>query len=186
MVVDSPISKLAPEPRNDLERKAHLALTWIERALLANEPLAALLFLFFSLEAMLGDRSEKLKGHDLAFRQAMLSLATTGYMIHPSKTYLLYDGVRSAAVHGGDAPPLTWEVVTDFRATVLRAFNQYLEFALARRITTRARLLRVLDEHAERPALMDWLRAADADRWRPYLDRFDPPSQPPPLMPPSP
>jgi hypothetical protein len=42
-------------------------LRWIERARFTGEPLIALLYLFFALEALLGDKPEGLKADDLAF-----------------------------------------------------------------------------------------------------------------------
>lgn len=76
---------------NDLERHALLAVEWLSRAQLAEEPLIRLLFLFFALEALLGDKADKGKGHDLAFRRAMLSNATNNSFREPSATLYLYD-----------------------------------------------------------------------------------------------
>src|SRR5262249_11688312 len=53
-----PVARMPAEPTNDLQRKANLALRWMERAWFATEPLVALLYLFFALEALLGDKSE--------------------------------------------------------------------------------------------------------------------------------
>jgi len=89
------MSALALNPATDVEKKADLALRWMERAWLAGEPLVGLLFLFFALEALLGDKSEGLKAHLLAFRQMMLSHILTGGFSHPNETWFLYEKVRS-------------------------------------------------------------------------------------------
>jgi len=52
-------------------------LGWIERAIFTDGPLVALLYRFFALEALLGDKSSGLKGEQLAFRRATLSRAVT-------------------------------------------------------------------------------------------------------------
>ena len=52
----SPVSGLPAEPRNDVE--AHESgSAWFERAQMTEDQLTRLLFLFFALEAILGDRS---------------------------------------------------------------------------------------------------------------------------------
>jgi len=76
-------TSLASEPTNEIERKADVALGWIERAIFTDDPLVALLYRFFALEALLGDKSSGLKGEQLAFRRATLSHAMTGGFRHP-------------------------------------------------------------------------------------------------------
>jgi len=58
MVRSQPVSALPLVPRNKLERHADLAVRWMERAMLASEPLVRLLYLFFALESLLGDKGE--------------------------------------------------------------------------------------------------------------------------------
>jgi hypothetical protein len=67
IAVSQPVAALADKPSNDIERRADLATRWLERAGFASEPIEALLYLFFGLEALLGDKSEQLKGAALAF-----------------------------------------------------------------------------------------------------------------------
>jgi hypothetical protein len=102
-----PISTLPYVPRNDAERHGALALRWFEKAQLEDDPVSKLLYLFFALEAILGDRSGALKGANLAVRRAMLSLLTTGQFvpIHPARAFFLYEEVRSAAVHREEPMP---------------------------------------------------------------------------------
>jgi hypothetical protein len=82
----------------DVERRANRALVWIEQSQFAVDPTIAMLFLFFALEAILGNSSEGLKGPRLALRRAVLGAATADQFTHPTSTLLLYDVVRSNAV----------------------------------------------------------------------------------------
>jgi hypothetical protein len=84
LVRQSPIAAMPLVPKNQLERKADLALLWIERGLLTTEPLVRLLYFFFALEALLGDKAEGLKAPVLAFRRAMLGEAVGHGFTHPS------------------------------------------------------------------------------------------------------
>jgi hypothetical protein len=173
LVRSQPISTMSIEPSTDIEKKADLAMRWMERGWLAGEPLVALLYLFFALEALLGDTSEKLKAHGLAFRQAMLSGIVTGSFTHPNQTWFLYDEVRSGAVHGEDVAEVSWDVVQSFAWDVRRALNHYLTLARERGIGKRGRLLKVLDEHPDRPHLIAWLRQNGGCTWTRYLDKID-------------
>lgn len=175
LVATQPIATMPLGPSTDVDKKADLALRWMERAWLSGDPLTALLFLFFALEALLGDKSEGLKAHGLAFRQTMLSHVLTGGFTHPNETWFLYDRVRSGAVHGEDVPDLSWETVHSFASVVRRALNQYLGLARQHDLAKRGRLLKMLDEHADRPLLIAWLRQGGGPVWTPYLDRIDPP-----------
>jgi hypothetical protein len=169
MAEDQPVSQMPVHPTTDIEKKADLALRWMERAWLIGDPLVALLYLFFALEALLGDKSERLKAHGLAFRQTMLSHIVEGHFPHPNTTWFLYDRVRSGAVHGEDAPNLEWETVQSFAWDVRKTLNQYLTVAKEQGFTRRGRLLRFLDEHADRPQLIAWLRQGGGDIWTAYL-----------------
>ncbi len=176
-VLEQPVARLPNGPTNDIQRKADLALQWMERAVFATEPLVALLYLFFALEGLLGDKSEKLKAHGLAFRQAMLSHAVTGSFSHPNETYFLYDQVRSGAVHGEEAPEVSWRIVHNFAGDVRRTLSQYLVYADSENLKRRGRLLKALDEHPDRPDLVAWLRQNAAAAWSEVLgaeDREDP------------
>ncbi len=167
------VSGMPLEPATDIEKKADVALVWIERAMLETDEVTTLLYLFFALEALLGDRSEGLKAHGLAFRRAMLSIAISERFAHPRRAYLLYDEVRSAAVHGGRPPAIERSTVVNFAADVRRALNEFLEFAEANDFQRRGRLLKALEEHPERGRFSEWLRENDGPTWRDYLDRFD-------------
>ena len=159
LIEEHPVSRLEVKPKSDLARRVDLALRWMERAWLAGEPLIDLLYLFFALEALLGDRSEGLKGQRLAFRQAMLTAAVTGAFEHPNRTLFLYADVRSAAVHGSAPPEVDERTVRRVRWSFCRTLKHYLEYADAEGVNRRVDLLRRLEAHAEHQALVDWLRA---------------------------
>jgi hypothetical protein len=150
-----------------------LALRWMERAWLAGDPLVALLYLFFALEGLLGDKSEGLKAHGLAFRQTMLSHVATGGFGHPNETWFLYDQVRSSAVHGEIAPEISSDIVRSFAENVRATLNDYLNVAGQHGLTKRGRLLAVLDHHADRSQLVAWLRTHGGPIWTTYLDRLE-------------
>jgi hypothetical protein len=174
LVRESPVAAMPLLPRNQLERKADLALRWLERALLATDPLVKLLYLFFALEALLGDKAQGLKAPVLAYRRAMLGEAVGQGFTHPSVTFFLYEEVRSAAVHGGEAPDVSDEDVSKFESDVRTALNEYLTYGAAQNFTKQSQLVRALDTHPERGQMIDWLRAHGGDIWTAYLDRVDP------------
>jgi hypothetical protein len=95
------VSSLPATGGSDVEQAANRALRWFEQAQLAVGPLIELLFLFFALEALIGD-TEREKGRRLAIRRAVLGSKTTGHFTHPRRTYLYYGRVRSTAVHGAN------------------------------------------------------------------------------------
>lgn len=96
------IARLPAEGGTSIEKAARRALQWFDDALLATDPLKEVLYLFFALEAILGDKSDKLKGENLALRRALLSHKLDEGFTHPGRIYGLYDEVRSEAVHGGE------------------------------------------------------------------------------------
>jgi hypothetical protein len=110
-VSEHPVAAVPAQPVTGVEQQANIALSWIERSIFADDPLVALLYLFFALEALIGDTSEGPKAHGLAFRQAMLSHMASGGFSHPSKTVFLYTDVRNAAVHGGSVQGVDWDLV---------------------------------------------------------------------------
>ncbi len=74
--------------KKSINEKALLAVQWLDRAVFSSDPLAATLFRFFALEALLGDASAGLKSGLLALRQMTLSRIATGYFRHPDDTFL--------------------------------------------------------------------------------------------------
>lgn len=169
MVQGQPLTALAQEPKNDLEQCADRALGWIEDSMIEGDHLKSLLFLFFALEAMLGDRSEGQKAHGLAFRRALLGLATRGHFTDPQRAYLLYDEVRSAAVHGGEPPTVPEDIQRAFAWDMREALGEYVELALQEGFESRRALLRYLRRLDDREELAGWLRKRDAGTWEEFL-----------------
>ena len=167
------VLKQPESPVTGLDRQADIAIRWMERASFTAEPIVALLFLFFALEALLGQRSEGEKGHMLALRQSMLSHVVTGGFPDPNLTFRLYDEVRSGAVHGEDAPVIDWDIVHRFAGTVRWTLNQYLKYAHEHGFQRRGRLLRALDTHPDRPQLVEWLSAYGGPWWAEYFGTND-------------
>jgi hypothetical protein len=170
LVEDQSLAALATEPENDLEQCAARALSWIEASMIEGDRLKSLLFLFFALEAMLGERSEGLKGHGLAFRRALLSLATRGHFADPERASLLYDQVRSAAVHGGEPPNVPEDMHRAFAWDMRIALVQYMELAMREGFATRRALLRYLRQLEDREKLAEWLRERDRANWDKFLN----------------
>jgi hypothetical protein len=170
LAADVEVVNLPALPVTGIEKQADIAIRWMERAWFTGEPIVALLFMFFALEALLGDKSEGQKAHLLAFRQAMLSHAVTGRFPDPDRTFLLYDQVRSSAVHGEDAPVVERDLVHRFARSVRQTLSQYLRYARERGLQRRGPLLRVLDAHPDRAQLVDMLRLHGGPWWVEYFD----------------
>lgn len=168
-IKNRPVWTMPATPVTDIEKKADLALRWMERARFAGEPLIALLYLFFALEALLGEKSEGLKADMLAFRQLVLSHVVSGAFREPNRTWYLYDQVRSAAVHGGDPPPVDDATVRDFEWSVRDTLNEYLTFASTQNIGRRGKLIRALTSHPDVPQLANWIRTNAGTEWVTYL-----------------
>jgi len=109
-------------------------------------------------EALLGDTSEGLKERGMAFRRMMLSHIVTGRFEHPNSTTsaVRQDPVRSRPWRGcaggehEDGPGR--------RMGCPDTLNQYLTLSRQHRLSRRGRLLRLLDQHPDRPQLIAWLR----------------------------
>src|SRR5260370_8589965 len=154
--------------RSDIEEKAALAMDWMERACLTGDNLLAMLYRFFALEALRGDKSEGLKANGLAFREMMLSHVIEGGFRHPNSTFFYYDQIRSVAVHGGQAPDVPGKVTAQFEWAVRDALGNYLALARQHGFSKRGKLLKFLDEHPDKPKLLAWIR----DYCRPHSNKF--------------
>lgn len=160
-------------PRNKLERQVIVAVQWINRALLTSEPMVSLLYYFFALEALLGERSEGLKAPLVARRRAMLATAMGEGFRHPHDTYFLYEEVRSAAVHGGTAAYVDDEAIQSFGFDVRRALHQFLAYAQQEGFTRQSALVAALDAHPQNAELVDWLRTNGGPLWTNYFADLD-------------
>jgi hypothetical protein len=172
LAAGQPIASLPIASETDVERRADLALRWFERSQLAEDVDMELLYLFFALESILGDKSEGLKAPGLAIRRAMLGLLTTGHFAHPNRINFLYDQVRSAAVHGEDAPAVEREEVDRFSWDTRVAINEFLEFASARGLQKRASVRRALDGDERRNEIVSSLVAESPKLWARYSTKI--------------
>lgn len=161
LVTAMPVGGLASVPRNELERSAHTAMRWADNGLLMTDPLRRVLYVFFALEALVGDKSEKEKGRKIAFRRAMLDHAVRSGFRDPHVTYALYDEIRSTAVHGQEPPALSNREADRFADDVCAAINEFLAFATALGATRRGQVTHALDTHPDAAAMLDWLRNTD-------------------------
>ncbi len=150
LATSTEIAKLPVEGGTSIEKAARRALQWFDDALLAIDPLKEMLYLFFALEAILGDKSDKPKGENLALRRALLSHKLEQGFTHPGSIYGLYDEVRSEAVHGGDPLEVSKSEVSKFQWNVRRAINEFLEYAHKEGISKRGKLLAKLDSDPAR------------------------------------
>jgi hypothetical protein len=163
---------------SDVEEKAGLAMGWMERACLTGDNLLAMLYRFFALEALLGDKSEGLKANGLAFREMMLSHVIEGGFRHPSATFFYYDQIRSVAVHGGQAPDVPRKVAAQFEWAVRDALGNYLALARQHGFSKRGKLLKFLDDHPDKPKLLAWIRDYGGLDWNKFLEKHEIPAAP--------
>jgi Apea-like HEPN len=145
LVTSTGIARLPAEGGTRIEKAARRALRWFDDALLATDPLKEVLYLFFALEAILGDTSEKLKDENLALRRALLSHKLGQAFTNPKRIYGLYGKVRSKAVHGGEPIEVSKSEVTNFQWDVRRAINEFLEYARKEGFSKPGKLLMALD-----------------------------------------
>lgn len=143
------IATLPAVPRNEIERRANRALVWIEQAQLVVDPLAGVLSLFYALETLLGDSEPGQKGPRLAVRRATLGAITSGQFQHPMEVILLYDEVRSSAVHGDTPSPVGEPEFRSLAWSVRHAVSELLDYAEANRLRGRGAVVAALeaDEH---------------------------------------
>ena len=170
-VASTPMGRLSARPASTVERHAATALRWADRAVLTPDPLVRLLYLFFALEALVGDRAAAEKGRRITFRRAMLDHAITGGFHNPHVTYALYDDVRSAAVHGDDPPEITADEVYALDTDVRSGISEVLEFAASIETSKHSQVIHALDTHPDALGLLDWLQKTD--RWDVWSD-FEP------------
>jgi hypothetical protein len=176
LATSQPVAELSASGGRTIDEHARIALDWFERSQLEDDQLSKMLFLFFALEAIVGDRSEGLKGEKLALRRAILSHLTTGKFSHPARAYVLYEEVRNKAVHGSRLTvPVTEDEVLKFSHDVRAGINEFLELARSRGFTKRGELRDALDNdpahdqlaarlHGENPQLWKGLESSGATR----------------------
>ncbi len=150
LATSAEIADLPAQAGTSIEKAARRALQWFDDALLSTDPLKEVLYLFFALEGILGDKSDKLKGENLALRRALLSHKLDLGFTHPGRIYGLYDEARSEAVHGGEPLEVSKSEVSKFQWDVRRAINEFLEYARKESLSKRGKLLAELDSDPAR------------------------------------
>lgn len=173
-VLASPLSSIDPSSIAGLPKQLALAAKWIERSWLTDDPLSAILYLFFSLEAILGDRSKGEKAHILAFRQATLSYIANGHFEHPDSTVLLYDEVRSVAVHGGEVQDVSWILFLALSDRINQTLKDYIVVAQRMGITNRRRMIELIDGHEDRGLMIARILEFSDDMWKDFVSSFTP------------
>jgi hypothetical protein len=160
-------------PATKLERRVDRAMRWIEQAFVVGDELLELLFCFFALEALLGDKSEGLKAQSLAFRRALLGSVARGHFAHPNRVAFLYDKVRSAAVHGSEPPEVEPKMLAAFIWDTRLALVEYVDYAQANEFKRPGKLLKNLEGDPKRELLISGLREKDPKRWGAFLDELE-------------
>ena len=151
------IASLPVYPRNEIERRANRALVWIEQAQLVVDPLAGVLSLFYALETLLGDSDPGQKGPRLAVRRATLGALMSEQFQHPIEVILLYDEVRSSAVHGDTPSPVGEPEFRSLAWSVRHAVNELLTYAEANRLKNRRAVVTALQTDEHWPRIIDQL-----------------------------
>jgi hypothetical protein len=151
------IATLPLHPRNDIERRANRALVWIEQFQLSVDPLIGVLSLFYALETLLGDRDGGQKGPRLAVRRATLGAIVRESFQHPIDVVVLYDEVRSRAVHGDEPLPIGERTILSLAWSVRQAVSEFLTYAQAQRVTRRSKVVAALESHEHWSRIIDEL-----------------------------
>jgi hypothetical protein len=166
MVSAQPVAELTVSGETKLHEHARIALGWFEKSQLEDDPLSKMLYLFFALEAILGDECEGLKGEKLALRRAVLGHLTSGTFRHPARSYALYNEVRSKAVHGSPlSEPVTDKEVILLSADIRDGINDFLKLARARGFTRRSQLRDALDNDSSCDKLAAQLYTENPKLW---------------------
>jgi hypothetical protein len=145
--------------RHDIEKRVVLALKWLERARFEDDLTVACLYLFFALEALLGNRGAEEKGSHLCFYRVVLGEVSGYGFRHPFETYLLYADVRSKAVHGSEAAPVSEDAVRRLEADVYAALYELVDFTRANNMAHHFKFLEALRTHEKAPKVVTWLEA---------------------------
>jgi hypothetical protein len=153
------ISAAPAKPVTDIDRRVNVAIRWMERATFEPDRLLGILYLFFALESLIGERSGQLKAGALSFRQMMLSHIVDSRFTNPITTFDLYQVTRSDAVHGESISEVEDSQYEQFSMVMLRTLEQYLEIVNREGFTKRKQLRRFLDEHADRAVLITWVKS---------------------------
>ena len=145
-------------PVTDIDCRVDVAIRWMERATFEPDRLLGILFLFFALESLIGEKSGELKAGALSFRQMMLSHIVDAQFTNPITIFDLYQVTRSEGVHGEAISEVEEAEYQLFSGVMLRTLEQYLEIANREGLSKRSQLRKFLDEHEDRTLLINWVR----------------------------
>lgn len=152
------IATAPAKPVTDIQRRIDVTIRWMERATFEPDRLLGILYLFFALESLIGEKSGELKAGALSFRQMMLSHIVDRRFTNPITTFDLYQVTRSNAVHGETISEVEDDQYDQFSMVMLRTLEQYLEIANREGFTKRKQLRKFLDEHMDRSLLIKWVK----------------------------
>lgn len=172
-----PIMRLAGTPEGRLGRQFDLAVRWIEAAYLTGDPELKTLQLCFALEAILGRKSDQLKGERIAFRRAVLGQVMSGGFTDPDRVFDIYRQARSATAHGEIAERVPERELTVFSWDVRLAVNEAISYSADGNHTTREDLLRGLESTDEWTETAEWLRQRGQKKWRKFLEQLAKPPE---------
>jgi hypothetical protein len=169
-IMTKAVMQVPAEPTNDLQKHALLAVGWINRGLVEADPLVGMLFMFFALEAMLGDEAEGQKSRGLAFRRAMLGHLVNERWPSPELIHYQYTEIRSTTVHGSEPPVVSKQAASRFGGDVILTLEQYLIFAAVNGFTKRSRVLKALAEHGDAMEMLKRLQDRDPI-WKDFVPK---------------
>jgi hypothetical protein len=159
------LSSVTADSPSDVDQKVRVALRWIDKAMRCRDDTEATVWLMVALEAILGNKSERMKAHGLVFRRTMLGHLVTGHFPPPSVAYALYDQARSGTVHGEEPLQLPRGTVHNLNRSLRWAVNEFVTFAADEGTTKQSQLLTKLNNHEDTPKIVDWLRQHDPEVW---------------------
>jgi hypothetical protein len=148
---------LAGAPSNDLQKDVERAAKWLEKAMFEDDETVAVLFAFSALESLLGEELRRAKGAPIAFRLMMLSHLADGKFLEPLPPAFLYKLVRNDTIHGDDSAEARPDDLSHLLLVVRFAIRQSLLLADRHGFSTRAQLCAYIEQHVDRPTLLQWL-----------------------------
>lgn len=161
-----PVMRLPYPAQTAAHRQAHFALMWLDQAAQADDRLLRTVLPFFALEALVGDRSEKLKAKSLVFNRIMLGATASGWWTSPHALHTFYAKIRSWAVHGSiPAQEASEAEVVFLHSDARSALGEYLILCEREGFTKRSALLRWLTAHELAPEVTTWLKEHDPETW---------------------
>jgi hypothetical protein len=151
-----------------IRKKLRISYGWLDRARATDDMPVRALFLFFALEAILGDKSAGRKSLRLAFIEALLSHVEEGSFRSPNKLHFMYDKLRSDAVHGTSNFDVDEAQVRELNDRVYVAVKHSISIVRREGIDSIKSLPYWFINHPETPDLLAWLREYSPDEWEAF------------------